>query len=99
MIKRLELLKNNVNKYMADLRPTSQNGSWSKSTTRCIWIACHIFKRPTDYFYIVVLPCAMTAKLTQCICNQFFLSASRPTSLPASIRAPCFTLWYLCYPH
>jgi hypothetical protein len=29
MIKRLERLKNTVNKYMADLRPTSQNGSWS----------------------------------------------------------------------
>jgi hypothetical protein len=29
MIKRLERLKNNVNKYMADLRPTSQNGSRS----------------------------------------------------------------------
>jgi hypothetical protein len=30
MIKRLEnLKKNTVNKYMADLRPTSQNGSWS----------------------------------------------------------------------
>jgi hypothetical protein len=29
MIKRLEKLKNTVNKYMADLRPTSQNGSWS----------------------------------------------------------------------
>jgi hypothetical protein len=28
MIKRLERLKNTVNKYMADLRPTSQNGSW-----------------------------------------------------------------------
>jgi hypothetical protein len=30
MIKRLERLKNTVNKYMADLRPTSQNGSWSE---------------------------------------------------------------------
>jgi hypothetical protein len=29
MIKRLERLKNTVNNYMADLRPTSQNGSWS----------------------------------------------------------------------
>jgi hypothetical protein len=29
MIKRLERLKNTVNKYMIDLRPTSQNGSWS----------------------------------------------------------------------
>jgi hypothetical protein len=29
MIKRLESLKNTFNKYMADLRPTSQNGSWS----------------------------------------------------------------------
>jgi hypothetical protein len=29
MTKRLERLKNAVNKYMADLRPTSQNGSWS----------------------------------------------------------------------
>jgi hypothetical protein len=29
MIKRLERLKNTVNKYMADLRPTSQNGNWS----------------------------------------------------------------------
>jgi hypothetical protein len=27
MIKRLEMLKNAVNKYMANLRPTSQNGS------------------------------------------------------------------------
>jgi hypothetical protein len=29
MIKRIERLKNAVNKYMADLRSTSQNGSWS----------------------------------------------------------------------
>jgi hypothetical protein len=35
MIKRLERLKNIVHEHMADLRPTSQNGSWSKSTTRC----------------------------------------------------------------
>jgi hypothetical protein len=28
--KLLERLKNTVNKYKADLRPTSQNGSWSK---------------------------------------------------------------------
>jgi hypothetical protein len=28
-IQMLERLKNTVNKYMADLRPTSQNGSWS----------------------------------------------------------------------
>jgi hypothetical protein len=37
MIKRLERLTNTVNKYMAYLRPTSQNGSWSKSTTQCIY--------------------------------------------------------------
>jgi hypothetical protein len=30
MIKRLERLKNAANKYMADLRPTSHNGSWSQ---------------------------------------------------------------------
>jgi hypothetical protein len=36
MIKRLERLKNTVNKYMADLWPTSQNGSCRKATTRCI---------------------------------------------------------------
>jgi hypothetical protein len=29
IIKRLEMLKNTVNKYMADLRPVSQNGSRS----------------------------------------------------------------------
>jgi uncharacterized protein YaaN involved in tellurite resistance len=27
--KRLEILKNTYNKYMANLRPTNQNGSWS----------------------------------------------------------------------
>jgi hypothetical protein len=34
MAKRLQGLENTVSKYMADLRTTSQNGSWSKSTTR-----------------------------------------------------------------
>jgi hypothetical protein len=29
MMKRLEMLKKSVNNYMADLRPTSQNRSWS----------------------------------------------------------------------
>jgi hypothetical protein len=29
MIKGLERLKNAVNEYMAELRPTSQNGGWS----------------------------------------------------------------------
>jgi hypothetical protein len=38
MMKRLERLKNNVNKYMADLRPTSQNGSWSQSTIRSVYL-------------------------------------------------------------
>jgi hypothetical protein len=30
MIKRLERLRNTVNKYMADIRPVSQNGSRSQ---------------------------------------------------------------------
>jgi hypothetical protein len=29
MMKRLEMLRNTANKYMADLRPTNQNGGWS----------------------------------------------------------------------
>jgi hypothetical protein len=51
MIKRLERLKNTVNKYMADLRPTSQNGSWSTSTTRCIIIVA----KPLIEFIITFL--------------------------------------------
>jgi hypothetical protein len=47
MIKRLERLKSADNKYMADLRPTSKNGSWSKSTTRCnifmpLYLKCNV---------------------------------------------------------
>jgi hypothetical protein len=47
MIKRLERLENTVNKYMADLRPTSQNGSWSEVddpvyffTKELIYVTC-----------------------------------------------------------
>jgi hypothetical protein len=46
-MKRLERLKNTVNKYMADLRPTSQNGSWS-------WVDSPVYMNQETYTNTVI---------------------------------------------